>query len=66
MTYSGSSVPRWDDDAHGFIDPDTGDRTVKPSGRLYADIIARRGLTRAAYEEYVAPQQYKVLDGAPA
>ena len=48
------------------MDPDTGDRTVKPSGRLYADIIARRGLTRAAYEEYVAPQRYKVLDGAPA
>lgn len=48
------------------MDPDTGDRTVKPSGRLYADIIAHRGLTRAAYEEYVAPQRYKVLDGAPA
>jgi hypothetical protein len=24
MTYSGSTVPRWDDDAHGFVDPDSG------------------------------------------
>lgn len=24
IKYSGSSVPRWDDDAHGFVDPDTG------------------------------------------
>lgn len=24
LRYSGSAVPRWDDDAHGFVDPDTG------------------------------------------
>ena len=25
VKYKGSSVPRWDDDAHGFVDPDTGE-----------------------------------------
>src|SRR6185312_12871793 len=24
IKYSGSNVPRWNDDAHGFVDPDTG------------------------------------------
>lgn len=33
-------------------------RTVKDSGRFYADIIANRGVTKAAFQRYVAGRQY--------
>jgi len=40
------------------LDFGTQERTVKDSGRFYADIIANRGVTEAAYQRYVAGRQY--------
>ncbi len=40
------------------LDFETQERTIKDSGRFYADIIANRGVTEAAYQRYVAGRQY--------
>jgi beta-glucosidase len=40
------------------LDFETQQRTIKESGRFYADIIANRGVTGAAYERYVAGRRY--------
>ncbi len=40
------------------LDYPTQQRTIKDSGRFYADIIANGGVTEAAYDQYVAGQQY--------
>lgn len=40
------------------LDFETQRRTVKDSGRFYADIIANSGVTDAAYERFVAGRQY--------
>lgn len=40
------------------LDYETQKRTVKNSGRLYADIIKNGGVTDEAYEKYVAPTEY--------
>lgn len=40
------------------LDYDTQERTIKESGRFYADAIAHRGVTQAAYERWVAGQTY--------
>lgn len=41
------------------LDYETQERTVKDSGRFYAEVIAERGVTAAAYERYVATQSYQ-------
>jgi beta-glucosidase len=40
------------------IDYDTQKRTVKDSGRLYANIIKNRGVTETAYKLYVEGKEY--------
>ncbi len=40
------------------VDYETQNRTIKNSGRLYADIIKNQGVTYEAYEKYVAPTNY--------
>ena len=40
------------------------ERTVKESGRFYADVIAERGVSEAAYDRYVAGREYS-HDAAP-
>jgi beta-glucosidase len=45
------------------LDFETQQRTIKESGRFYADIIANRGVTEAAYERYVAGRQYVTSGG---
>ena len=40
------------------LDYETQKRTVKNSGRLYADIIKNGGVSDEAYEKYVAPTEY--------
>ncbi len=40
------------------LDYETQVRTIRPSGRFYADIIANHGVTEAAYERWVAGQEY--------
>lgn len=40
------------------LDYETQKRTVKNSGRLYADIIKNGGVSDEAYEKYVAPSEY--------
>lgn len=40
------------------LDFDTQQRTVRESGRFYADIIANDGVTEAAYQRWVEPQNY--------
>ncbi len=40
------------------VDFETQQRTVKDSGRFYADIIANDGVTEAAYARHVAGQKY--------
>ncbi|PKQ24636.1 MAG: glycoside hydrolase family 1 protein [Actinobacteria bacterium HGW-Actinobacteria-5] len=44
----------------GLVDLDFGTqvRTVRESGRFYADIIANHGVTDAAYDRWVAGQEY--------
>lgn len=44
----------------GLIENDfeTQTRTVRPSGRFYADVIANAGVTDEAYERYVAHEAY--------
>ncbi|MEO7069802.1 MAG: glycoside hydrolase family 1 protein [Nostocoides sp.] len=42
------------------LDSETLDRTVKPSGRFLAQVIADRGVTEAAYAAYVASETYPV------
>ena len=37
---------------------DTMERTVKPSGAFYSEIIRHRGVTEEMYEQYVAEQTY--------
>lgn len=39
-------------------DYQTQERTVKDSGRFYADVIAHHGVTEAAYERWVAGRTY--------
>lgn len=38
-------------------------RSVKESGRFYADVIAHRGVTQAAYDRWVAGIEYPIGDG---
>lgn len=40
------------------LDYETQVRTVRESGRFYADIIANHGVTEAAYQRWVAGQEY--------
>lgn len=40
------------------LDFDTQQRTVRPSGEFYADIIAKGGVTEDAYQRWVAAQSY--------
>lgn len=40
------------------LDYETQKRTVKNSGKLYADIIKNQGVTKEAYEKYVTPAKY--------
>lgn len=40
------------------LDYETQQRTIKDSGRFFADIIANGGVTRAAYDRHVAGQRY--------
>lgn len=49
------------------VDYETQQRTIHDSGRFYADIIANRGVTEAAYDRYVADQKYpnNSLGGRP-
>ncbi len=47
------------------LDFETQQRTIKESGRFYADIIANNGVTEAAYERYVAGRKY-VTNGGPS
>ena len=42
------------------VDPETGARSVKESGKFYSAIIARGGVDTALYETYVAKQEYDV------
>ena len=42
------------------VDPETGERSVKRSGRFYAAIIAAGGVTEDLYAQYVAGQEYDV------
>jgi len=46
----------------GLVHVDYADqkRTVKDSGRFYAEAIARGGVTEEMYEKYVAPEEYCV------
>jgi beta-glucosidase len=41
------------------LDYETQQRTIKDSGRFFADIIAHQAITEQAYERWVAPQQYR-------
>jgi beta-glucosidase len=41
------------------LDYQTQERTIKDSGRFFADIIANSGVTQAAFERWVADQQYR-------
>lgn len=41
-------------------DYETQTRTIKPSGRFLARIIAEGGISDAAREEFVAPQRYRI------
>ena len=45
----------------GLVDLDvaTQRRTVRESGRFYADVIAHRGVTPDAHARWVAPQRYR-------
>jgi beta-glucosidase len=40
------------------VDYETGERSVKDSGKLYADIIKNRGVTDEAYADYVSGRAY--------
>lgn len=40
------------------LDYDTQERTVRASGRFYADIITNSGVTEDAFERWVAGQEY--------
>ena len=40
------------------VDYESGERTVKDSGRFYADIIKNRAVTDEAYEAYVKDEEY--------
>lgn len=42
------------------LDFETQERTVRPSGRFFADVIANRGVTERAYDEFVSAQAYSV------
>ena len=42
------------------VDPVSRERTVKKSGRFYADVIKNGGVTEEAYENYVAKLEYDV------
>lgn len=42
------------------LDYDTQVRTVRDSGRFYASVIANRGVTEQAYEQWVAAQHYRI------
>jgi beta-glucosidase len=47
------------------LDFDTQQRTIRDSGRFYADIAAHGGVTQSAYDRFVAGQTYRHLgDGA--
>lgn len=45
------------------LDFATQERTVRESGRFYADVIAHRGVTDEAYDRWVAGQQYPIGRG---
>ena len=40
------------------VDYETGERTVKNSGRFYSDVIKNSSVTAEAYEKYVEAQEY--------
>ena len=40
------------------VDPETGKRTVKKSGKFYSEIIKRGGIDEELFEEYVADEVY--------
>ena len=42
------------------LDYETQQRTVRPSGRFFADIAREGGVTRQMYAEYVAGQEYPI------
>lgn len=42
------------------VDPQTGVRTVKKSGRFFSEIIRRGGVDRELYEQYVADEEFEV------
>ena len=42
------------------VDPQTRVRTVKASGRFYAEVVRNKGVTRQMYETYVQDKEYDV------
>ena len=42
------------------VDPVTRQRSIKKSGKFYADIIARGGVDQELYDTYVSQQEYDV------
>ena len=40
------------------LDFESQQRMIRASGRFYADVIANRGVTAAAYQRWVAGQEY--------
>ena len=41
------------------LDYETQQRTIRPSGRFYADVIAHNGVTDEAYERWIVPTSYR-------
>ncbi|HRA74766.1 MAG TPA: family 1 glycosylhydrolase, partial [Propionicimonas sp.] len=41
------------------LDFETQQRTVRESGRFFADVIARRGVTQDAFDRWVAGREYR-------
>jgi beta-glucosidase len=47
------------------LDYDTQERTVRDSGRFFAEVVAAGGITADLRARYVAGQEYPVSDGTP-
>ena len=59
-SYTGIGVPRWDDDAHGFVDPDTGDDAAHlRRRRRRADRAGARRHARAAGAREGHPRRHR-------